>query len=171
MVYILTSKPKFYLDHMQALESSRPQVLNFRDGTRIRLMFSITKLPGLRIPVWSWSAMRAPPHCSKYWGPNYYHRHQARPDHLKIASGRPDKHSHYTAFLRTWFILKSALDWINHFTTRVDYSWFLSFTQYTIKHDMDCTGNFAVKQALLTTHSYMTQQHSTQLLCEKKCRS
>ena len=30
---------------------------------RIRLTFSMTKLPGLRIPVWSWSAMRVPPHC------------------------------------------------------------------------------------------------------------
>ena len=29
---------------------------------RIRLTFSMTKLPGLRIPVWSWSAMRAPSH-------------------------------------------------------------------------------------------------------------
>ena len=31
--------------------------------TYIRLTFGMTKLPGLRIPVWSWSAMRAPPRC------------------------------------------------------------------------------------------------------------
>ena len=35
--------------------------------------------------------------------------------------------------------------WINHFSSRVDYSRFLSFTKYSIKHDMDCIGNFAVK--------------------------
>ena len=38
---------------------------------RIRLTFSMTKFPSLRIPVWSWSAMKAPPHCLKYQGPNF----------------------------------------------------------------------------------------------------
>ena len=67
--------------------------------TRIRLAFSMAKLPGLRLSVWSWSQWERLLTAKNSKFQNFaarfvrelqlHHRHQDGPDHPEVASGSP----------------------------------------------------------------------------------